>query len=236
MGQQLFSRVQPTRFSGSVVAQLRSAILSGRLRPGDRLPTERELAEQFGVSRITIRDALRTLEAQGLVVIKVGAGGGPYVNMPDISVLTQSFDAHFQVHGSTFEELAEARIALETMAARLAAERATEEDLKLLEQASQAPTTVVDGREITSIDFHAALVRATKNGVLWTMFMAIRPIILQAIDSLGGRTPERIAAARKWHGELYAAIARGDGEAAEQAMRAHLLDLTERAVRARKAD
>jgi len=81
-----FSRITPTRASSDVIAQIRTAILSGRFRPGDRLPTERELAQQFGVSRVTVRDALRALEAGGLVRVKVGGQGGPYVAEPDIAL------------------------------------------------------------------------------------------------------------------------------------------------------
>ena len=116
-----FRPVRPTRASSEVVTQIREAILSGRFRPGDRLPTERELAQQFGVSRVTVRDALRALEAGGLIRVKVGGQGGPYVAEPDISQLSDSLGAHLQLRGSTFRELAEARLALETTAARLAA-------------------------------------------------------------------------------------------------------------------
>ncbi|HZU16950.1 MAG TPA: GntR family transcriptional regulator, partial [Candidatus Dormibacteraeota bacterium] len=71
-----FTRVRPARVSNEVVAQIREAIFSGRYQPGDRLPTERELSRQFGVSRVTVRDALRALEAAGLIEVRVGGQGG----------------------------------------------------------------------------------------------------------------------------------------------------------------
>src|SRR3979411_1052358 len=116
--------IRPTRASSDVIAQIRRAILSGQYRPGDRLPTEREMARQFGVSRVTVRDALRALEAAGLLEIRVGGQGGPYVKEPDPARLAESLRTHFHLQGTTFAELAEARLALETTAARLAAERA----------------------------------------------------------------------------------------------------------------
>src|ERR687886_1846181 len=100
--QSAFSRVVPTRASSDVVAQIREAILSGRVKPGDRLPTERELAAQFGVSRVTIRDALRALEAGGLIRVRVGGNGGPYVAEPDIAQLSDSLGTHLQLRGTTF--------------------------------------------------------------------------------------------------------------------------------------
>src|SRR4051812_50019963 len=78
----LFVPVAGTRISAAITEQIRRAILERRLQPGDRLPNQRELAERFGGSRVTVRDALRTLEAGGLLAIRVGASGGPFVTAP----------------------------------------------------------------------------------------------------------------------------------------------------------
>src|SRR5437868_8133407 len=134
-----FVPIRPTRASSDVIAQIRRAILSGQYRPGDRLPTERDMAQQFGVSRVTVRDALRALEANGLVRVKVGGQGGPYVSAPDIALLSDSIGTHLHLHGTSFQDLAEARQALETTAAQLAAHRATADDLAALENAIQGP-------------------------------------------------------------------------------------------------
>src|SRR2546425_10979753 len=75
----MFQRVRVSRVSEEVVRQVQEAIFSGTLGPGDRLPPERELAEQFGLSRMSVRDALRTLESNGLVEIKVGSSGGAFI-------------------------------------------------------------------------------------------------------------------------------------------------------------
>src|SRR5579872_5978966 len=161
----VFAPIRPMRASSDVIAQIRRAILSGQYRPGDRLPTEREMAQQFGVSRVTVRDALRALEANGLVRVKVGGQGGPYVSEPDIALLSVSFGTHLQLRGTTFQELAEARQALETTAAELAARRATSQDLAALEAAIQARIQAPLSSDIaaTSLDFHTALVTAAHN-------------------------------------------------------------------------
>src|SRR6266852_2182626 len=155
-----FSPIRPTRASSDVIAQIRRAIMNGQYRPGDRLPTEREMAQQFGVSRVTVRDALRALEANGLVRVKVGGQGGPYVAEPDIALPRDSIGTHLHVCGTTFEELAEARLALETPAAQLAAQRATPADLADLKAAIQGPMQppTSDASGATSLDFHTALV------------------------------------------------------------------------------
>jgi GntR family transcriptional regulator, transcriptional repressor for pyruvate dehydrogenase complex len=227
-----FSRITPTRASSDVIAQIRTAILSGRFRPGDRLPTERELAQQFGVSRVTVRDALRALEAGGLVRVKVGGQGGPYVAEPDIALLSDSLSTHLQLRGTSFHELAEARLALETTAARLAAERATPADLAALEAVVEGPNGPDGGPAATSLDFHTALVTAAHNGALLAMFMATRALIQDAFDTLHASQPDMAIAARTAHGQLYRAIARRDAETAVRIMREHLYEFAARAERA----
>src|SRR5688572_956332 len=217
---QAFSPIKPTRASSDVISQIRSAILAGRFRPGDRLPTERELAQQFGVSRVTVRDALRALEAAGLIRVKVGGQGGPYVAEPDIGLLSDSLGTHLKLRGTTFRELAETRLALETTAARLAAERATAADLVELEAAILGPMRPPSHDSVaTSLDFHTAVTRAAHNGALLAMFMATRALIQDAFDTLYALQPDMVEVARTTHTELYDAIRTGDADRAVRIMR-----------------
>jgi GntR family transcriptional regulator, transcriptional repressor for pyruvate dehydrogenase complex len=225
-----FTPVRPTRASTDVAAQVRRAILSGRYQSGDRLPTERELARQFGVSRVTIRDALRALEASGLVRVRMGGQGGPYVAHPDVALLSENLGNHMQLSGCTFEELAEARLALETTAARLAAERAQPEDLEAIKAAIVKPAGAA-AAAAASLDFHQALVRAAHNQALWIMFMAMRSLIQEAFGELHASQPDMAKAARTDHTALYNAITRGEGELAVKLMREHLYDFVRRAAR-----
>lgn len=227
-----FEPIRPMRASSDVIAQIRRAILTGQYRPGDRLPTEREMAQQFGVSRVTVRDALRALEANGLVKVKVGGQGGPYVCEPDIALLSDSFGTHLQLRGTTFQELAEARLALETTAAHLAARRATPADLEALEAAIHGPIQPPPADAANaSLDFHTALLIAAHNQALLAMFRATRPLIQQAFDALHAQQPDMALAARKTHSELYVAIAAHDAERASSLMRAHLEEFAARAER-----
>jgi DNA-binding FadR family transcriptional regulator len=215
-----------------VIAQIRRAILSGQYRPGDRLPTEREVAQQFAVSRVTVRDALRALEANGLVRVKVGGQGGPYVAEPDISLLSDSIGTHLQLRGTSFHDLAEARLALETTAARLAALRATEDDLAALQAAiAQGHPSLRSSTAERSIDFHTALVAASHNQALLAMFSATRALIQAAFDMLHAQQPDMAESARVTHTRLYEAIARQDADAAAEIMREHLEGFAARAAR-----
>jgi DNA-binding FadR family transcriptional regulator len=229
-----FTPVRAVRASSDVIAQLREAIFKGQYKPGDRLPTEREMARQFGVSRVTVRDALRALEAAGLIQVRVGGQGGPYVAEPDVAQLAESLGTHMHMRGSTFRELAEARLALETTACRLAAERATDEDLAELRAAIDGPMAPSPDPAAKSLDFHTALVRAAHNGALLAMFMATRSLIQEAFDTLHARQPDMAVAAREAHSQLYEAIARRDADTAARTMRTHLYDFAERAERAQR--
>jgi len=228
-----FTPVRPARASTDVIAQIREAIMSGRYAAGDRLPTEREMAKQFGVSRVTIRDALRAVEASGLVEIRVGGQGGPYVRSPDPAVLADSLRTHLHLQGTTFAELAEARLAIETTAARLAAERATEEDLLAMRAAIDEAAG--EGSAVASVDFHVALVRASHNSALLTMFLATRSVLSQAFDTLHAHQPDMATVAHDVHLELYRLIAAHDADGAARKMREHLYEFAERAERSARA-
>ena len=191
------------------------------------------MAQQFGVSRVTVRDALRALEANGLVRVKVGGQGGPYVSEPDIAQLSDSFSTHLHLRGTTFGELAEARLALEITAAQLAAARATDEDLQALKAAIQGPMQppVAADTALSSLDFHTALVIAAHNRALLAMFRATRALIQQAFDTLHAQQPDMADGARKMHSQLYEAIAERDADRAASIMRTHLEEFAARAGR-----
>ena len=226
-----FRTVRPARASADVVFQIRSAILAGHYRPGDRLPTERELARQFEVSRVTVRDALRILEAGGLIEVRTGGQGGPYVAHPDLAILSDNLGNHMHLTGCTFHELAEARLALETAAARLAADRALPEDLAAMEAAIVEPA----GAEVAaaaSLDFHAAMVRASHNRALSIMFSAMHRLIREAFGELHALQPDMAGSAHDAHRLLFDAIAAGDGTRAEHLIREHLNEFMDRGERA----
>src|SRR5437899_5989560 len=154
----IFAPVAVARASSAIAEQIRTAILSGRLKAGDRLSPERELAEQFGVSRVTVRDALRSLEAMGLIAVKVGARGGAFVTAPTGSKVAQTMSDMMMMSATTPEDIVEARLLVELGTVTLACARATDKDIfeliGLCDHAREALASGTYTREL-SWDFHA---------------------------------------------------------------------------------
>src|SRR6201992_3385405 len=125
----LFSRVSVGRISEIIVDQIRLLMRQGQLKPGDRLPPERDLCERFGVSRVTVREALRMLESSGLVEIRVGARGGAFVTVPTTGHVGDGLTDMLTLSALTAADVTEVRLLLEVGIIPLVVERATEEDL-----------------------------------------------------------------------------------------------------------
>lgn len=222
----MFRKVRVSRASEDVVDQIEEAILSGQLPPGDRLPSERELAEQFGLSRMTIRDALRVLESTGFIEIKLGAGGGAFVREPNFAPLSNSLSSMLKFKKATILELAEARKIVETATAELAAQRATDEDLEALRLAVETAREAYETGNSNytpqhSVDFHAALARAAKNYVLDLTVNSFRTLFYEVLEQLLP-TSDMAERAIKDHWAIYKAIEAHDGEQARQLMTEHL--------------
>ena len=229
---QSFRTVRVSRASGDIVQQIKSSIFEGRVAPGDRLPSEKELAAQFGLSRITVRDALRVLESQGLIEIKVGAGGGPFVATPNSEAVTEVLTGMLRLQGISIKELVEARLVIETAIVTLAAERATADDLQAMEEAiAQARAARATGKQRFtphSINFHIALAQAAKNQVLFFTVNSFRTPFYETLDKLA---PDDAMGQRaiEDHQKLLEAIAAHDAKRARQVMREHLAYFQERA-------
>lgn len=218
--------VAASRRSSSIVQQILPMIRDGRLKPGDRFPPERELAETLGVSRSTIRDAFRALEVLGLVDIRVGAAGGAFVTTPSTEVLGESALNLFAVHGVSDEERVEARVVFELAILDLALERADESDLaglqELCVQAREAAESGSYDRSL-SLRFHARLAASAHNAALSLAAQAFSgPLSMAPLD--GPDLDSRAAYLRlvREHEELTDAIARRDRAAAHAILRHHL--------------
>src|SRR5207248_10600881 len=128
-GDGLFAPISVARATSSIADQIRQAIVSGKLTEGERLAPERELAEQFGVSRVTVRDALRGLEAMGLIEVRVGARGGAFVTVPSGAIVGQTMSDMMIMQALTPADIVEARLVVELRTVTLACARAPDEDL-----------------------------------------------------------------------------------------------------------
>jgi DNA-binding FadR family transcriptional regulator len=210
-----------------VAEQLRALVVEGTLQPGSRLPNEAVLAREYGVSRATLREALRSLAAQSLIRTAKGAGGGSYVTLPSVdgvsSFLHSSLSLMAEAEDVTLDELLEARELLEVPAARLAAGRCGEEELeRLWETIPPEPLRLGTSRQfVYNQDFHALVIGSCRNSLL---AIAAQPIfgVLQrnlARSQLGARFHRAI---NDQHRAIAAAIEAGDAEAAGGEMHAHL--------------
>jgi DNA-binding FadR family transcriptional regulator len=210
-----------------VAERLRERVVSGDLPPGARLPNESVLAQDFAVSRATVREALRSLAAQNMIRTAKGAGGGSYVTSPSVDgvsdFLHSSIALMAHAEDVTLEQLIEARELLEVPAARLAAERRRAELVERLEEAIPEKPLRLGTQEqfVYNRDFHSLVLDGCGNPLL---VMAAQPIftILQtnlARSALGVRFHHSI---NEHHRGITAAIAAGDAPAAGEEMLAHL--------------
>ncbi|MGH6671755.1 MAG: FadR/GntR family transcriptional regulator [Xanthobacteraceae bacterium] len=165
--------------SAQVVAEVRDALFAKRLKPGDFLGTEKDLAARFKASRIVARDALRTLEALGIVEIRMGKGGGARIAHGNPRLFAEALAVQLDLTGVTAAEIMDAQRAIETLGAELAAENATDEDIaKLRRLLRDAEAAVGDLDEFTRLsrDFHLAVAEASHNRVLLVQLISLEHV------------------------------------------------------------
>ena len=216
--------VRSLRGFEAVCEQIRQQIFRGDLRPGDRLPGERELAEQLNVSRSVVREAIRSLESTGLVESRMGAHGGLYIRASTPHGLTQAMNDMVSLARMPISVVTETRIELTATAIRLACERATEEELDAIEQDVQLHEDLFrkgrGSRNARSLSkFYHLLAQATHNDLLVMLVDAVSEVmrmILLRVDPLPH--PDMVSARRKMVKYLRAR----DAERACDAMRVHL--------------
>ena len=208
-----------------VAARIRSLIASGELGPGQALPSERKLAEQFKVGRAVIREAIRQLEVSGLVESR--HGGGNYVREVTVEHLVAPIATVLNGMVHLREELVDARLLFEPQMARAVAARATPEDLRRLEDIiRRQEERVANGRSGAEEDaeFHNLLARATRNTVV-ERIMEVIDGLLEDSQARLFRSVERSEISLEGNRRILEAVVRHDQEAAQEAMVEHLEDI-----------
>jgi GntR family transcriptional regulator, transcriptional repressor for pyruvate dehydrogenase complex len=221
----LFSRVSVGRISEIIVEQIRALIRKGQLKPGDRLPPERDLCERFGVSRVTVRESLRMLESSGLVEIRVGARGGAFVTAPTSDRVGEGLADLLSMAVVSAADITEARIIIEVGMVPLVCERATEEDIADLEALCECARAAIRSGEYSmsiSAEFHIRLAQATHNRAVAMLVESIRGSILHSMQQAREVAPEMGLLGTEEHARFVSAVRRRDPEAATQIMRGHL--------------
>jgi GntR family transcriptional regulator, transcriptional repressor for pyruvate dehydrogenase complex len=221
------ARADRRRLFEHVMHAIEQRILSGQLRPSDSLPTERELAQQFNVSRTAVREAIKALEQAGLVTVRHGRG--VVVAAASQARVADSIARFLRVENSPLWAVVELRGILETEVAPLAAQRRTADDLAQLsalvarmEQLIDAPTEYVE----TDLEFHRALVASAHNPLFEVVLDPFRSALRHS-RNIGATVPNAPKRSIVSHRRILEAVRAGDATAARQEMRVHFQQLAD---------
>lgn len=223
-----FTAIKKESPSDKIIKQIRDLIASGHLKPGDRLPSERSLAERLNVSRAYLRMAIQKLEFYG--ILKTLPQSGTIVAGIGLVALEGLITDVLDLEESDFTSLVETRVILETSAAKLAAERRTEEDILELKKAIDAYEKKLKGNEIAveeDLMFHLKIAEASKNNVLKSLMLIITPDIVKNNIKYNVCNEQTEFKAFQEHQKILECIIKQDGEAASLMMQEHLKDVLE---------
>lgn len=214
-------KIKKFTVSDSIITQMQEMILNGSYKPGQRLPSERELAELLSVSRPSVREAMRSLQTLGIIEIR--SGEGTFLN-DNVSILADHFKMNYLLKKYSILELIEARKILEVEIAAIAAKKATPENKEMLEDIhSEIFKTQGDLEAFLKCDFsfHLAVAETSQNSVLREMLNTTRDLLLEAnVDVI--KKPGQIETAIRSHGNILKAILDGDVDRAKKEMLYHL--------------
>jgi len=224
----VYKIVQSSRLYEQIVEQIEQSVQKGDLKPGDQLPAERELAEQFGVSRTAVREAVKALREKGLV--EAYPGKGTFITSGSSNPMRQSLDRMMRsAQVDATSSLVEVREILEPEIAALAAVRATEENLNSLREAvavMDAAKRDPDAYIEADLDFHLELAEAAANPLILSLIDSIIGVLreqrMRIFEVDGG--PDR---GQYHHKKILEAVEHQDAPGAREAMRAHLRQVRE---------
>lgn len=220
-------RIRPirrTRAYEEIVRQIQSLVADGELKPGNRLPTERQLAEQFGVSRVTVRQALSVLQAMGLIESRVG--NGTFARKSEVPTMTVLASIRNPRRSSLLEQL-EIRRLIEPEVARLAADRAIPVNVREMTRFVALQRQKMErGQPFVDEDsaFHMSIARSAGNDLLVRMMDSIHELLRDSREQ-SLRTPSGRARSFAGHQRIIEAIRRHDAKAAQRAMLRHVLEV-----------
>lgn len=239
--EQVFRRMRFAPAYKAVSAEIERIIVSGELEPGAPLPTEQELAQQFGVNRSTLREAIRQVEQEGLVERREGRR--LFVALPGLTDFAPRAIRSLVLQQATFHELWQVAVVLEPLATRLAALAARPEDIDLLAGnlarmdalAGLASPSDADKASLIELDveFHAMVARASGNRALMLAREPVSLLYSTTLAKMQGHLPPMHARNCAAHRKILEALRKRDGEGAEQWMRKHIFDFQRGFVSAR---
>ncbi len=222
-----FQPVKTGKISERIARQIKNTILSGAMKSGDRLPPERELVEHFQASRISIREALKSLETSGLLAIKPGSG--VFVAEINSKPISESLSSILRIQKTSINEISEARIILEPSIARLAAERITSEEVATLEQNIEETLMALKSDSPApeqNIRFHSLIAEATHNPVITSTMNPIFDVLKEMNLEIRGNLQKRVELSRdalEYHKKILKAFQERNSEKIYELMLKHIL-------------
>jgi GntR family transcriptional repressor for pyruvate dehydrogenase complex len=220
-----FTRVNVDRASHVIVDQIKRLIQDGSLQPGDRLPNERSLCQQLGVSRVTVREALRVLEATGLIQVRLGAHGGSFLTSPSAELVGANLAQLLSLSPITASAVTEARQVFEVGILPLVIERATPEDIADLRALVATATAARDAglyETDMSAAFHVRLAVCTHNPALEALMESFHGPLLSSLREAQSAAPHMGIRGVEEHGEIVDAIEARRLDLAQRILTEHL--------------
>ncbi|KAB1645121.1 FadR/GntR family transcriptional regulator [Gulosibacter chungangensis] len=215
---------RPQKMALLVAQQIVTDIQTRGAGPGDRLPPEKQMLEEYQIGRGTLRESLRFLELQGLISLKPGPGGGPIVERPNGTGLATSLTLLLQLENAPYRDVVEARETIEPAMARYAASRITDEELAALKESVDRMSEHIKDEEIfaeTNHEFHEVIAKASGNSLFTHMIDALTGILDGT--TMGIEYPEhRRKHVVEAHRRIYEALASRDAAAASNTMLEHI--------------
>jgi GntR family transcriptional regulator, transcriptional repressor for pyruvate dehydrogenase complex len=229
----VFNNIKEKRVFEKIVDEIKAAIETDKLKPGDKLPPEMELAKIFGVSRVTVREALRILELSGLILIKQGTKGGAFIKETDApQKLKECLSDHLKLGNITIDQLAEARFWIESIIIDMVGQKARKKDFQSLRESVQrAEEFLRQGEEQKKTDenwnFHTILAKITGNYILIDTLISINELMRYMMLKI--TTDRKISQnAFKAHKEIVDLLESGNLEKAKEVNKIHIQDLNNR--------
>jgi DNA-binding FadR family transcriptional regulator len=225
----MFKSIRTDRISQAIIDQIKEAIFQKKLTVGDKLPSERQLMEQFETSRVTVREALRTLEYSGILEIRRGNQGGAFVRDPNIKFVNNFLQDMFSMGNIKVSDLTEARMAVEPYSVKLAGERIKEGSLEQLKQNIHETKEYLKRNNPTdarllNLEFHRVIAQASENPVLFFMIDSIMDIMEKNISSIF-LSANPVESTLHFHQEIYHAIKNQHPEQAQDLMLRHIQEI-----------
>lgn len=222
----MFKSVRKDRISQVIADQIKEAIFQKKIKTGDKLPSERQMMEQFEASRVTVREALKTLEQSGILEIKRGNQGGAFVRDPDVKFVHNFLQDMFSMGNIKISDLTEARLAIEPFSVKVACVRVSEDALEqmrqnIIEAKGCLQRNNPSDARLLNLEFHRIIAQASENPVIFFMIDSIMDIMENDISAIL-ISAEAVESTLHFHEEIYEAIHNRNPQKAQDLMLRHV--------------